>query len=117
MYEYSKAMRLCLAEFLTILALHIVYAFIQFDSETGRWVLLVSAVFYVATVTVAVLVKKEKFVVFFIFASVFAATSIIGYILKTLAFSILMFVLMIICITIFMQKMYISVSYYVFYVI
>ena len=109
MYEYSKAVRLCLAEYLTILALHIAYAFLQFGSETGRIVLLVSAAFYVITVIVAVFVKKEQFVVYFIFVTVFAATSIIGYILKTLAFSILMFVLMIICITIFMQKTYIAI--------
>ena len=109
MYEYSKAVRLCLAEYLTILALHIAYAFIQFGSETGRMILLVSVAFFVVTVIVAVFVKKEEIVVYSIFATVFAATSVIGYILKTLSFSILMFVLMVICITIFMQKKYISV--------
>ena len=109
MYEYHKAVRLCLIEYLTILVLHIIYGFMAFDAETGRKVLLVSAVMFISNVIIAVFVKNEKFAVFFTLFSVLISTTLIGYILKTLAFSILMFVLMIICFTIFMQKLYIAV--------
>ena len=109
MYEYSRAMRLCMGEFLTILTLHIIYAFLHFNGEIGRMVLLVSAAMFTVTLVIAVFVKKESFVVYFTLFSVLVSTTIIGYLLKTLAFSILMYVLMIICFTIFMQKIYILI--------
>ncbi len=110
MYEYAKAVRLCLAEYLTILVLHIIYAFYQFGSETGRMVLLVSAIMISVTIIVAVFVKKEAFVLCFVLISVLVSSTIIGYLVHTLAFAILMYVLMAICITVFMEKRYIAVS-------
>ncbi|MBR5994552.1 MAG: response regulator [Lachnospiraceae bacterium] len=110
MYEYAKAVRLCLAEYLTILVLHVIYAFYQFGSETGRMVLLVSAMMISVTIIVAVFVKKEAFVLCFVLISVLVSSTIIGYLVHTLAFAILMYVLMAICITVFMEKRYIAVS-------
>lgn len=110
MYEYAKAVRLCLAEYLTILVLHVIYAFYQFGSETGRMVLLVSAIMISVTIIVAVFVKKEAFVLCFVLISVLVSATIIGYLVHTLAFAILMYVLMAICITVFMEKRYIAVS-------
>jgi signal transduction histidine kinase/CheY-like chemotaxis protein len=110
MYEYAKAVRLCLAEYLTILVLHVIYAFYQFGSETGRMVLLVSAIMISVTIIVAVFVKKEAFVLCFVLISVLVSSTIIGYLVHTLAFAILMYVLMAICITVFMEKRYIAVS-------
>lgn len=110
MYEYGKAVRLCLAEYLTILVLHVIYAFYQFGSETGRMVLLVSAIMISVTIIVAVFVKKEAFVLCFVLISVLVSSTIIGYLVHTLAFAILMYVLMAICITVFMEKKYIALS-------
>ena len=110
MYEYAKAVRLCLAEYLTILVLHVIYAFYQYGTETGRMVLLVSAVMIFITFLVAVFVKKEAFVLCFVLVSVLISSTIIGYLVHTLAFAILMFILMAICITVFMDKKYIAVS-------
>lgn len=110
MYEYAKAVRLCLAEYLTILVLHIIYAFYQFGNETGRMVLLVSAIMISVTFIIAVFVKKEAFVLCFVLISVLVSATIIGYLVHTLAFAILMYVLMAICITVFMEKRYIALS-------
>lgn len=107
MYGYNRTLKLCLAEYFICLALHSIYAFFNFGIETGRFVLLVSAAMFSITFLFSALVKNEKIVVIFFFISILISTTLIGYILNTLAFSALIYMAMSACASIFMEPKYI----------
>lgn len=110
MYGYVKTLRLCLAEYLLALALHTIYAFLAVDIETGRVVMLVSIIMISVTFIFASLVHNEKIVVIFIFISVVISTTIIGYMLDTLSYSVLVYIVLSAVISIFMESRYILYS-------
>jgi len=110
MYGYVKTMRLCLIEYLLSLLLHIGYAFLVFDIETGCKVTVVSAIMLLLTVFVALIIKNEKVVVTFTYISVVISTTIIGYLLNTLTFSVFVFLVMSVIMAIFMEAAYIIYS-------
>lgn len=110
MYGYAKTIRLCLIEYLIALSLHTVYAFVKLDDEIGRVVLLVSIVMISLTFFMSAFVKRENIVVGLLFISVIISTTIIGYILDTLAFSVLIFLTMSAITSIFMEAKYLIYS-------
>ncbi len=110
MYSYVKTIRICLIEYLIILAMHTIYAFYYCGPEMGRIVLLISVAAITITFLGAITIKNERVVVFGVFFTVLLATSAIGYLLDTLAFSIVMFVALTACITIFFEVKYILYS-------
>lgn len=110
MYGYVKTIRLCLIEYLLILVLHSVYAFSYCGADVGRLVMLISLAMITITFLFAVLIKKEKAVVIIFLISVLISTSAIGYILDTLTFSVLMYMVMTASITVFMEPVYILYS-------
>ncbi|MCR5309963.1 MAG: response regulator [Lachnospiraceae bacterium] len=107
MFGYKNSVRLCLVEYLLALVAHIIYAFHSGGMDMGRLILMFSAVMITITFILTVLVPSEKIVVAMIFVSVLLSTTVIGYLLETLAFSVLIFAVMTSCITIFMKAEYI----------
>ncbi len=93
MCGYSKAIRLCLLEYLALLFMHTLYAFIK-DTDTGMFILGFSASILAVTAFFALIVKKEKVVIAFITVSSIIATTVIGYKLDTLALAIVIYVVM-----------------------
>lgn len=110
MYGYTKTMRLCLVEYLVALVLHTIYAYIQYGPELGRVVMLISSVMLCVTFLLTVFIKKEKVVIIIVLVSIIMSTSIIGYLLNTLSFSVLIFAVMSGCITVFLEEKYIAYS-------
>lgn len=110
MYGYVKTIRLCLIEYLLSLVLHIVYAFWVFGTQEGRIVLLISAAAYIITLIMALMIKNEKVVAWVIILSLLVSTTSIGYRLDTLAFSVMIYMVLAASITIFMESKYIIFS-------
>ncbi len=93
MCGYSKAIKLCLLEYLMLVFMHTLYAFIS-NVNTGMFVLAFSSIILAVTVFFAMIVKNEKVVIALITVSSIMATTIIGYKLDTLALAIVIFVVM-----------------------
>ncbi len=93
MCGYSKAIKLCLLEYLMLVFMHTLYAFIS-NVNTGMFVLAFSSIILAVTAFFAMIVKNEKVVIAFITVSSIMATTIIGYKLDTLALAIVIFVVM-----------------------
>ncbi|MCR4728901.1 MAG: response regulator [Lachnospiraceae bacterium] len=110
MYGYKNSIRLCLVEYFLALAVHIIYAFVKHGMEKGRMVLLFSAVMITLTFIMTVMINNEKIVVAFLFFSVLLSTTVIGCVLETLAFSVLIFSVMTTSISIMMEAKYIIYS-------
>ncbi len=107
MYGYEKTLKLTLAEYLAVLVLHIIYAFTKFGAEKGQIVLLVSSVMIAVTFVLSILVKNQDAIVILEFASVIISTTLIGTLLNTLAFSVLIYMIMSAMVTIFLEPRYI----------
>ena len=107
MFGYTKTMRLFLAEYLMALLLHTVYAFYDKGAETGRIVLWISCVTIFVTALFVFFVKSEKVVLSFTYAMVLISTSVIGYLLNTLAFSVFILAVITSCISMLLTPIYI----------
>lgn len=123
MYGYNRTLRLYLVEYFLCLVLHTFYAYYEFGSEMGRIILLISAVMFTASFSFVSLVKNETAVVVFLILSVLISTTLIGYSLDTLAFSVLIYMAMSAGTSIFMEPKYIlftlafSVPVFILYII
>ncbi len=110
MYGYAKTVRLCLLEYLISLVLHVVYAFYHCGTETGRIVLLVSVIMFTISFILTFAIKKEGVVVFIDCLFMVVSSSVIGYLVETLAYSVLMYAAITVVVALFMETRYILYS-------
>jgi signal transduction histidine kinase/ActR/RegA family two-component response regulator len=109
MLGYKQTLRICLLSYLAVLLSHIIYAFWE-GAGIGRLVLIVSAVMYVLSIVLVLLIKKQDIIVYTLIVSVVISTTIIGYLVGTLGYSVLIFILMSTVLLIFTEPKYILVS-------
>ena len=104
MYGYQKTVKLVLLEYLLILLLHVVYAYTCFSIHEGLFVLITSCVMITLSYLITLLFKNQSFVINSFSISIIISTTIIGYVLHTTAYSILIFLAMTAGFTIFMER-------------
>ena len=109
MLGYKHSLRICLLSYLAILVSHIIYAFFEGDG-IGRLVLIVSSVMYAVSFVIVFLIKNQDFVVYTLIVSVVISTTLIGYLVGTLGYGILIFFIMSTVLLIFTEPKYILVS-------
>lgn len=107
MYGYSKTLKLSLTEYVAVIMMHTLYAYLVCGPETGRMVLFGSVFILSVTFVIAFFVKKQRVVVFSIIVSVLLSNFFIGYLINALSFSILICGVLSVCITLFMETLYI----------
>ncbi len=110
MYGYKNTIRLILIEYLVCMLLHSLYGFLNFGMTVGVNTLVVSCAMIAITAIFILLVKNETVVIIFTFISMIVATTLLGIMVNTLAFSAFIFLAMSAGFTIFMERKYIIYS-------
>lgn len=93
MLGYDKTLRKCLIEYFIYIVASIIYAFYQFDSSTGRMLLLFSTFVYTITVVICFLVKNEKIILGVMLFSLISYITVSGMLIDNIGLSPLIFIL------------------------
>ncbi len=110
MIEYKKAIFITMIEYFSVLAVHIIYAWFCCSNRQFDQVMLWCAIVYTITLGGCILFWQTEWkVVSFIFGSVILSTHYIGYILHTLHYSVLIFIVTACIITMFLNRKYVLV--------
>lgn len=109
MTTYMKRVLLCMVQYIFILLLHIIYAFVHLGEQTGFEALKFSFFVYVVTVILAAMFREQEKVVSIMVTSIFISTVYLGIILETLPFAVLIFLITAIIIAVFLNKVYIGI--------
>ncbi|MGN0597338.1 MAG: ATP-binding protein [Ruminiclostridium sp.] len=89
MLKYKTVMRLCFAEFLLCLTMHVVYAGMVFDSQCVIKTAVLSALVYIPTLLVYFLDKKEKYAKDVFCLGVLLGVLFVGTTVQTLGYGIM----------------------------